>query len=73
MANLRYVWKVMLVIGMILNVEVGDAVDSPTSDGVNVRNGTSLGTSHLDPRSANSGKTPLCQTGVFPHISSKED
>ena len=66
MAILRCVRKVMFVIEMILNVEVGEAVDSPLSDGVNVRNGTSVGTSHLDPRLANSGKIPRCQTGVFP-------
>ena len=63
----------MLVIGMILNVEVGEAVDSPPSDGVDVKNGTSVGTSRLDPRSANSRKISRCQPGVFLHLSSKED
>ena len=43
----------MFVVEMILNVEAGESVDSPPTDGVNVRNGTSVGTSHLDPRSAN--------------------
>ena len=73
MAILRCVWKVMFVVEIILNVEVGESVDSPPSDGVTVRNGTSVGTSHLDPRSENSGKIPQCRTGVLPHLSSKEE
>ena len=36
----------------------------PLIDGATVRNGTSMGTSHLDPRSANSEKIPRYQTGV---------
>ena len=63
----------MIVIGMIFNVEVGEAVDSPPNDGVNVRNGTLVGISRLDPRSANSRKISRCQPGVFLHLSSKED
>ena len=35
------------VIEMDLNVEVGEAVDSPLSDGFTVRNGTVVSTSHL--------------------------
>ena len=61
------------VIEMNLNVEVGEAVDPPLSDDFTVRSGTLVGTSHLDPRSANSGKILRCQTGVFPHLSSTED
>jgi hypothetical protein len=61
------------VIEMNLNVEVGEAVNPPLSDGFTVRNGTSVGTSHLDPRLSTSGKIPRCRTGVFPHLSSTED
>ena len=50
MVILRCVWKVKFVIEIILNVEVGEARDSPQSDGGNVRNGTSVSTTHLDPR-----------------------
>ena len=46
----------MFVSDMILDVEVAESVDSPPSDGVNVRNSTLVGTSRLDPMSTNSGK-----------------
>ena len=48
-----------------------EAFDPPLIDGVTVRNATSVGTSHLDPRSINSGKIPQrqCQTGMFTHSS----
>ena len=35
------------VIEMNVNVEVGEAVGSPLIDGLTVRNGTPVGTSHL--------------------------
>jgi hypothetical protein len=35
------------VIEMKLNVEIGEAVDPPLSNVCTVRNGTSVGTSHL--------------------------
>ena len=50
MTILRCVWKVVFVIEMILNVEVKEGVDYPPSDSVDIRNGTLVGTSHLDPR-----------------------
>ena len=61
------------VIKINLNVEVGEAFDPPLSDGFTIRNGTSMDTSHLDPRSVNSGKISRCQTVVFPHLSLTED
>ena len=36
--------------------------------GVTDRNGTLVGTSHLNSRSTNSGKIPRCQTGVVIHF-----
>ena len=45
----------------------GEDLDPLLIDGATVRNGTSVGTSHLDLRSTNSGKTPQCQTGIVTH------
>ena len=72
-AILRCELKVMFVVAMILHVEIGESVDSRPRNSLGVRNSTSVGTSCLDPRSENSGKIPQCRTGVFPHLSLKED
>ena len=43
----------------------GEDLDPLMIDGATVRNGTSVGTSHLGPRLTNSGKAPRCQKSVI--------